>query len=236
MTLSKLILTDNTYSSPRRSFQGIRVKNLGNIQKSLEFAKNMTFGDENSAFHRKSRSGGIEVRNQNQLFENTFQGKLSEFILYEYFKFHKLDSTEPDLETFGKGVWDSGDLKVQDKNINVKSIKHFSSLLLLELKDWNQEGFYIHNNQHYEFFFVVRVKLPFRDLNNYQNLEVKDFQNKIFFDIPGYITNEMLRLAIKNNHIIKQGYNLNSTKTKIDADNFYIHLNDFLPIKNFLID
>ena len=58
----------------------------------------MTFGDENSAFHRKSRSGGIAVRNQNQLFENTFQGKLSEFILYEYFKFHKFNSTEPDLK------------------------------------------------------------------------------------------------------------------------------------------
>ena len=39
MTLSKLILIDNTYSSPRRLFQGIRVNNLGNIQKSLEFAK-----------------------------------------------------------------------------------------------------------------------------------------------------------------------------------------------------
>ena len=43
----------------------------------------------------------------------------------------------------------------------------------------------------------------------------------------------MLQLAIKNNHVIKQGYYLNSTKTKIDADNFYIHLNDFLPLKNF---
>ena len=72
MKLSKLILIDNTYSSPRRLFQGIRVNNLGNIQKSLEFAKNMTFGDENSAFHRKSRSGGIAVRNQNQLFESVF--------------------------------------------------------------------------------------------------------------------------------------------------------------------
>lgn len=42
MTLSKLVLIDNTYRSPRRSFQGIKVNNLGNIQKSLEFAKNMT--------------------------------------------------------------------------------------------------------------------------------------------------------------------------------------------------
>ena len=83
---------------------------------------------------------------------------------------------------------------------------------------------------------MMLINCSFRDFNNYQNLEVKDFQNKIFFDIPGYITNEMLRLAIKNKHVIKQGYYLNSTKTKIDADNFYIHLNDFLPLKNFLID
>ena len=80
MKLTKLVLNDNTYRSPRRSFQGIKVNNIGNIQKSLIFAQHMTFSDEESAFHRKNRSGGIEVRNQNQLFENTFQGKLSEFM------------------------------------------------------------------------------------------------------------------------------------------------------------
>ena len=34
--------------------------------------------------------------------------------------------------------------------------------------------------------------------------------------------------------LMGQGYYLNSIKTKIDADNFYIHLNDFLPLKYFL--
>ena len=234
MKLTKLVLNDNTYRSPRRSFQGIKVNNIGNIQKSLIFAKHMTFSDEESAFHRKNRSGGIEVRNQNQLFENTFQGKLSEFILYEYFKFHKFDPSEPDLETFGKGIWDSGDLKVQGKNINIKSMKHFSSLLLLELKDWDEDGIYKHNNQQYDFFFVIRMNIPFKELNNYQNLKVEDFQNKIFFDIPGYITNEIFCSAINTENVIKQGYYLNSNKTKIDADNIYIHLNDFLSLKNFL--
>ena len=127
MTLSKLVLIDNTYRSPRRSFQGIKVNNLGNIKKCLEFAKNMTFGDENSAFHRKSRSGGIEIRNQNQLFENTFQGKLSEFILYEYFKFHKFDSTEPDLETFGKGIWTAEILKFKIKILMLNPLNIFQA-------------------------------------------------------------------------------------------------------------
>ena len=226
--LTKLTLNSNIYISPRRSFQGIKVKNISNIQKSLTFAKSMAFSDESIAFHRKSRSGGLEVRNQNQLFENTLQGKLSEFILYEYFKFNNFVSTQPDLKTFRKGIWDNGDLTVDGKNINVKSIKNFSSLLLLELKDWTQEAIYKPNNQKYDFFFLVRLSIPFREFKEYSELSADALIGKIYFDIPGYISNAMMVKAIENNHIIKQGNFLNSLKTKIDADNYYIHANDFI--------
>ena len=38
--LTKLTLNSNIYISPRRSFQGIKVKNISNIQKSLTFSNN----------------------------------------------------------------------------------------------------------------------------------------------------------------------------------------------------
>lgn len=233
MNLTKLNLSDNIYQSPKKNFNHRKVNNLENISKSLNFAQQMTFGEGDNAFHRKYRTGGIEVRNVYQLFENTFQGKLAEFILYEYFKFYNIPCSEPDLQTFGKGEWDSGDLEVNNFSLNVKSMKHFSSLLLLEQKDWSLDGAYLPNDQRYDYFFIVRVNIPFREIKNYKDLKVEDLENKIYFDLPGFITHHMLCLAIQNKHIIKQGLYLNSIKTKMDADNYYIHANDFMPIEEF---
>ena len=46
------------------------------------------------------------------------------------------------------------------------------------------------------------------------------------YEISGYITHSDFKNIIDARMIIKQGTYLNSTKTKMDADNYYIQLGD----------
>lgn len=54
------------------------------------------------------------------------------------------------------------------------------------------------------------------------------------FDIPGFITNDDLKYLIKNKYIINRGDLLNG-KTKMDANNYYCHIEDMHNILNINI-
>ena len=205
---SKIDLKDNLIIiNKKRKFNPLgKISNKGIIDAS-EFAKKMTYEKEGE--HRKSRSGGIHVRDNDEIFSNTFRGKLAEIAFYEFFKNKNgIVISEPDFETYKRGKWDNTDFILNNFKINVKSSTHFSNLLLLEKKDWNSNAEYIPNipfkEQNYDFFFFIRIH---SDDKTYP------------FDIPGYVTNADLKLIIQNNHSILKGYTLGSKK--LDADNYY---------------
>ena len=120
------------------------VRSKEGINKAKIFASNMTFNKEGE--HRENRSGGTLKRNQNEIFINTFRGKLAEIAFYEFFKDrNNIIISKPDFKTYKKGKWDELDFTLNNYKINVKSSTHFSNLLLLEKSDWNLDAQYIPN-------------------------------------------------------------------------------------------
>ncbi|PVX52293.1 hypothetical protein C7377_0603 [Balneicella halophila] len=206
-----------------------------NIVNSYEFAYQMTFG---SGHHRNHRSGGQNNRKNGELFGNTFQGKLAEYVTYNKFKDEGLaDIILPDVSVHGRGIWDDTDLEYRGKKINIKSCAFFSNLLLLEQKDWNQDGQYIPNlnngaSKNYDYFVLVRIKPDIKRLLQkeqllYSNKNEKSKISKIiscnnwYYDFAGVCSRETIKYIIANNYLLPQDALLNGT-ISMDASNYYI--------------
>lgn len=232
----KLLVEGNNYSVTHKKPFSAMVDLSKYVEKALSFAYKMTF--EKVGEQRDHRSGGIEHRDLSQQFQNTFQGKLAEFGVYDYVKNHHFAINEPDLGVYESGVWDDVDLTVKDHRISVKSGAFFSQLLLLEANDWDENGFYIPNVQDesdcYDFFVFCRIKPDIKTVFSQKNFEndyslpkIKEViaQNKWEMDIPGYITRDNLMYLIKEKYIIPQRAILNGRK-EMDADNYYCQAGD----------
>lgn len=234
------------YFSKRKPYNREAVLSPKTIEKVFEFAYDMTFGGKGK--HRSKRTNGDKKRRNGEKFANTFQGKLSECAACNYF--YKYDkSIAPDYKVKGKGWWDSVDIKVCNKDISIKSTKHFGQLMLLESGDWDENCNYIPNinekdkPSQYDYFLLIRIKCNkdrrtscdevMKDLNLF-NSDVADYKTlhdnicslKWEYDCPGYITNDELRYIINNGFIIKKGSKLQGT-TKMDAENYYVQAGDF---------
>lgn len=231
----------------KKPFNDINLISVKDIEKAFQFAFEMSFG---KGHHRTHRTGGQTKRKKGEIFCNTFQGKLAEIVLYNYFTSRKINCTEVDYRIMGKNEWDDYDFVINNKKINVKSSTFFSNLLLLETKDWDQNGNYIpnqnnENNTQYDFFVLIRIKPDLKALLSrnrlyYSNEIDKGILNKIInnekwsYDIPGFITNkEFVQEVIKGQQIIPQNSLLNN-KTPMDAENYYIQSGDLQDINNII--
>ncbi len=229
---------NGVWITKKKQFKPIHTLKKTTLETSLKFAYDMTFGKNGE--HRNHRTGGIYLRKNGEIFANTFQGKLSEFAVYNtlYKDFPNLN--RPDTETYGLGEWDNTDFEVNGKKISVKSTKSFGNLLLLETKDWNKKGEYIPNINKgcafYDYFILVRInpycedllkqkKILYSEDLDYNILNTTLLNKNWEYDIPGFITGEQLIYAINNNFVINQGDMLNGN-TKMDAQNYYIQSGD----------
>ena len=212
---------------------------VDDIGKSFDFAYNMTFGNE--GWHRDHRSGGQVSRKKGEIFIDAFQGKLSEFAFYNLFRRAEVSIKPPDLEIMAEGLWDSSDFIVNGYAIAVKSTKYYGNLLLLETKDWDDEGRYIPNMNggvsDYDFFVLIRIKpdgtsimkenrLLYLDRAGYDGLKKLITETTWIANITGFITRtELFRDVIKERMILPQNSLLNG-KTRMDAENYYIQAGD----------
>ncbi len=205
----------------------------------FDFAYGMTFGGGGE--HRSYRSGGQHSRKPGELFADTFQGKMAEFFLYEYFKSKGISTATPDTDQWDLGKWDSCDLTARGRKLNVKSTKSFGNLLLLETKDWTRNAEYIPNKAQgtsvYDFFLLLRIDPFCSDLLKSERLlysfqaERSALQRLICgrtwrFDIAGWITRDELAAAIAAGHILPQNACLNTVNTRMDAENYYVQAGD----------
>lgn len=212
------------------------------IRHCFFFAYNMTFGEQGE--HRPHRSGGSKERTPMEIFKDTFHGKLAEFAFFNAYtkKYPNRHVSAPDLSVMPRNEWDFTDIRItyDDKefNIAIKSTKHFANLLLLETKDWDENGMYIPNNIIYDGIVLVRIKSQlayenFIELKKGKYLLNQQLLDRLFggniyhilYEITGFILPEDLIQIIKKPQIIKKGYYLNK-KTLIDADNYYIQSGD----------
>lgn len=241
--LTKMDLSnEGVFINKRQLFEPIGRLKSSTVETTLNFAYDMTFG--NNGEHRDHRTGGTHLRKKGEIFANTFQGKLSEFALYNILYKDFSDLPKPDIQTYGLGEWDDTDFELRGKKISVKSTKSFGNLLLLETKDWNKDGQYIPNiskgTADYDFFILIRVNPYIEDILKRNHLlysQVIDYENisrlilsqTWSYDIPGFITKDQLIYAINNNYVIKQGAMLNG-RIPMDAENYYIQSGDMINI------
>jgi len=218
------------------------------IKKSFDFAYEMTFGLNGE--HRAYRSGGQFSRRNGEIFANAFQGKLSEFAFFEMCRQSSLDLQMPDVATYMLGDWDSYDFTYKNKKIAIKSTKHYGQLLLLETKDWNNEGAYIPNLEKttsvYDYFVLVRSKPSVDNVLKSKRLLYSDELDKEIlwsiikeenwlFDLPGYITIDELRYLINERFILPQNSTLNEN-TQMDAENYYAKVYDMSSMSDLITE
>lgn len=204
----------------------------------FNFAYDMSYGEKGA--HRDYRNGGVIHRTKGQIFINTFQGKMAEFALYRYLEAHQIVVEKPDTETYELGKWDSYDLNCQGKHLSVKSTKSYGDLLLLETKDWNDDGEYVPNlfrgTSKYDYTVLVRFRPDGEGLmKQHHLLYQKEYEitsnirqiliDKIYsqnweYDFPGFIYYSELVRLIREKRIIPQNAMLNGKK-KMDAENYY---------------
>ena len=249
MKLNHKIINDLHYYTvtSSRFFNGSQISKK-NIQKVIDFAYEMCFG---KGFHRNQRSGGQYGRKNGEKFCNTFQGKLAEVVLHDYFVSNQIFCHEPDFRILGEGLWDDSDFEIYGNKINVKSVASQSNLLLLEVDDWNTEGHYLPNlvsnsgaTAQYDYFILVRInpdikkifkteKIMFTDQIDKTHIEDLIYKNNWSYDIPGYCTNEDFLNAILTKNIIPKNAMLNNY-TKMDASNYYIQSGDMRVITDLV--
>ena len=239
---------DNKYFITKKiSFHNDFFLEKDDLLKSFSFAYSMTFGNDGT--HRNHRSGGTHKRKNGEIFINAFQGKMAEFAFYRLLLNNNIDCPNPEIDTWGAGVWDSSDFIVQGKKINIKSTKFYGNLLLLESKDWNNDGAYIPNLNtkeisFYDFFILLRIKpdgekimkanrFYYSDKVHEENLKNIIFSQNWEYDFPGFITHRDLKTVIAGRQILPQGAMLNGN-TRMDAENYYIQCGDMQPINSLL--
>lgn len=215
------------------------------INKAFTFAWDMAFTPE--GHHRRNRSGGSHLRNDNETFADTFQGKLGEFGVYASLMKDGILIPTPDLSISGVGIYDDCDFQYQEYKIAVKSAAHFANLLLLETKDWDENANYLHatskTHPFYDFFIFIRIKPSLKGLmatKGWLGDEVRARSelidiirsNEWFYDIPGYITLDDFKDMIRLKHILNKDAFLNWTK--MDAENYYIQTGNMRPFVTIL--
>ena len=207
------------------------------VKKVLSFAYDMAYGE---GHHRDHRQGGSHRRHNNEIFANTFQGKLAEYVVYYYLKAAGLNVDEPDLSVFGENIWDSVDVDCNGRHLSIKSTKERGQLLLLEAGDWDEQGRYVPNiddagkTAEYDYHILVRIRPSCEDiLREKRMLYGSEIPKQVMEDLldlsweycmPRYISRDELIYLIENNFVIKAGQYFN--RTRMDADNYYVKAYD----------
>lgn len=241
--------TNSFYVSEKKRFSAY-ASMIGNDKREcFDFAYGMSYGKEGE--HRDSRSGGTMHRTSGQIFINTFQGKMAEYALYRYLLSKNIELEKPDVSKYELGIWDSFDLTCQGKKLSIKSTKSYGDLLLLETKDWNENGEYIPNSDSgsskYDYTVLVRFspdgeqimkdnKLLYQrgtdiSINIKEMLIEKVLNIDWKYDFPGFIYYSELVKMIRDKHILPQGALLNG-KMKMDAENYYFQTGKMHPISD----
>lgn len=182
-----------------------------------------------------------------EVFCDTFLGKLGEFSVYQYFKQGGINLDYPDMSIMGLEEWDSYDFVYKNLNIGVKTTKSFGNLLLLETKDWNENAQYIPNlrngNADYDDMLFIRVdtdlvenikkkRLYYSDEIDVNILQQETSKDSYEFDLS-HIPMDLIKQIVKEKVIINKNDYLQSKKTKMDAQNYYIQSGDMCNIHNF---
>lgn len=198
------------------------------IKKCLFFASEMAYG---KGYHKSQSFGGADYdRLPNEIFINTFQGKLAELAVYnELSSLGIKPDKEPEFDIWGKGKWEDCDFTLNNGKVkaSIKSTKWFGNLLLLEKEKYNEKGEFLEtvgkNCFYYDFIFLVRISgVKSERPEHYLN------ENDIDVEVTGYLPHSKFVEIIKEKQIITKGIVLG---TPLIVDNYYVFAKDLIDIK-----
>ena len=242
--MNKMIQNGSSFLNDRRKDFVLNQIPKEMLEDVKNFAYEMCFG---SGHHRRHRTGGQIIRKAGEQCCNTFQGKLAEVVLRYFLISHGLSCGLPDFDIYGEGIWDDSDLTVNGKTLSVKSAAFFSNLLLLETKDYDDNGNYLPNlnigaTASYDYYILVRIKPDIKNLFRKQRLMYSNEVSKStidrilnqeswYYDIAGWISHAEFVSIIRDKNIIPQNALLNG-KIPMDAENYYVQSGDMHPIED----
>ena len=244
--MRRMRIDGNSYINDSRKLYNPTQISQDLLNNVTDFSYEMCFG---IGHHRRYRTGGQMIRRAGEQFCNTFQGKLSEVVLRDFLLKKGLECGEPDFKVYGEGVWDDTDLVVNNKSISVKSAAHFSNLLLLERKDYDENGNYLPNlnsgaTASYDYYILVRLKPDLKGVFKSNRLLYSDDISRPIlesiinsqdwsYDIAGWISHDDFVSVIKERLIIPQKALLNG-RIPMDAENYYIQSGDMRNIEDLV--
>jgi len=158
------------------------------------------FAQESAKTQREHRSGGTKERSYGEIFGDTFRGKIGECASKRFLEQNPLNvpGIELDFDIYPRGEWDDYDFTIYDKKFSIKSVKHFSSWLLLESKD-------IERGDVYDYYVLAAVN-----------------GREDGAGILGFASKEDV-LDGTNTLKLKKGNLIPGTRTVLDADNHALH-------------
>ena len=224
------------------------------VVKAIDFAFQMA----TEKFHREYRTGGEHNRSPMEVFLHTASGKLGEYA-FANFMINRCDGwsvSDPDVGVYERGKWDSGDVVIVDEisglkiKTSIKTIKHFSNLLLLEFGDYgvSDDGSFFYSpgwrkavengRRTVDPYFPDLVALVKLNKSPYTILEKGGLSKKktpsdedcdllkkykYEYGVVGGATQADLLYMEANGFFVKKHSVLSGkTDTDFDADNFYI--------------
>lgn len=202
------------------------------IQKCLYFASEMAYG---TGYHKSQSFGRNNYdRSQNEIFINTFQGKLAELAVYnELYAIGIRPDKPPEFDIWGKGKWEDCDFTLNNRSIraSIKSTKWFGNLLLLEKHKYNEKGQFLETFESepiaYDYTFMVRIQgVKSEKPEHYLK------KNDIEVEVTGFMSHSKFLQVIEEKQIIPQGILLG---TPLIVDNYYIFAQDLTDVKYFRI-
>lgn len=95
------------------------------VRQAFEFAYAKSFGGIGAL----ALTGQV-VRKTGEIFCGTSNGKLGEFAFYQYVRDNGVGLPDPDLQTFGRSIWDFHVFYYATRRIGVKTTKRFGQNML----------------------------------------------------------------------------------------------------------
>jgi len=166
-----------------------------------EIKKCRDFAENSAKTQRPYRSGGSQMRNLRMITEDTFRGKLGEVVCKKFLGQMPLnvEGIKLDFDIYPRGKWDEADTVINGKRISMKSVKHFSSWLLIESKD-------ILRGDIYDYYILILIN--------------KNMDGGV---VAGYATEKEIVDGDEYTLRLKKGEVIPGTSTELDADNHARH-------------
>jgi len=166
-----------------------------------EIEKCRIFAENSAKTQRPYRSGGSQIRDLGLMIADTLRGKLGEVVCKKFLEQKPLHvkGIKLDFGIYPRGKWDEADVVLGDKSISIKSVKHFSSWMLIESKD-------ILRGDIYDYYILILVN---KEMNG--------------GSVAGYATMEEIVDGDQHTLQLKKGEPIPGTGTELDADNYARH-------------